>query len=72
MADRCVEDLTAALGYEAERPLDWHIIPGNDVRLHIVSVDCWCQPTDENGIIVHHSLDGREFRELPENLTPDN
>lgn len=40
-----------------------HIIPLDDLREHVTSVDCWCHPTpdvDEPLVIVHHSMDRRE------------
>jgi hypothetical protein len=45
-------------------PLAWaivenHVYPINDVREHSLR-DCWCGPVDDDGVIVHKSLDGRE------------
>ena len=42
-----------------------HIYPVNDLREHSVS-DCWCDPFDDEGIIVHNSLDRRELYERGE------
>ena len=39
------------------------VIPFNDLRLHVRTWDCWCEPTDDDGVIVHHSKDQRELRE---------
>jgi hypothetical protein len=39
-----------------------HVYPVNDLREHSVE-DCWCHPTDDEGVMVHNSLDGREFYE---------
>ena len=39
---------------------DWHVVPVNDLRDHAVSEDCWCGPTNDEGVWVHHSLDRRE------------
>ncbi len=39
------------------------MIPLDDTREHECGEDCWCEPTDGNGILVHHSLDGRESYE---------
>jgi hypothetical protein len=39
-----------------------HVYPINDLREHSLS-DCWCRPTDDDGVIVHNSLDGRELYE---------
>jgi hypothetical protein len=38
------------------------IVPVNDLRRHLPA-SCWCRPSDEDGIIVHHSLDRRELYE---------
>jgi hypothetical protein len=45
-------------------PLAWaivrnHVYPINDLRKHSLR-DCWCRPVDDDGVIVHKSLDGRE------------
>jgi hypothetical protein len=45
-------------------PLAWgitgnHVYPINDLRKHSLR-DCWCRPVDDDGVIVHNSLDGRE------------
>ena len=39
---------------------DWHVVPVNDLRDHAVAEDCWCEPTEDEGVWVHHSLDHRE------------
>lgn len=36
-----------------------HVYPVNDFREHSIT-NCWCQPIDDEGVIVHNSLDGRE------------
>ena len=36
-----------------------HVFPLSDYRPH-VAIDCWCQPTDQDGILVHHAMDERE------------
>ena len=36
------------------------VIPVDDLREHSLC-DCWCEPHDDEGVIVHHSLDGREL-----------
>jgi hypothetical protein len=38
------------------------VIPVDDLRDHSLN-DCWCEPHDDEGVIVHHSLDGRELYE---------
>lgn len=39
-----------------------HVIPLNDQIDHICTSKCWCSPskTDNNQLIIHNSLDGRE------------
>lgn len=37
------------------------VFPLNDLREHDPdSVECWCSPTWDGDILVHHSMDGRE------------
>jgi hypothetical protein len=40
-----------------------HVIPIDDLRPHEEAVTCWCHPTDDEGVTVHHSLDQRESYE---------
>jgi hypothetical protein len=42
-----------------------HVVPVDDLREHSVT-GCWCRPTDDDGILVHNSLDGREHYERGE------
>jgi hypothetical protein len=42
-----------------------HVYPINDLREHSLA-DCWCRPIDDDGIIGHNSLDGRELYECGE------
>lgn len=47
----------------------WHVLPINDIKEHIESEDCECEPTvevQENGnvVIVHNAFDGREGVEM--------
>lgn len=37
-----------------------HVIPIDDLRPHTETWRCWCQPTADDGVWVHHSLDKRE------------
>lgn len=37
-----------------------HVIPHGDYRQHIASEMCWCHPTNDEGVMVHHSIDKRE------------
>lgn len=39
---------------------DMHVVPLNDLRDHEAEETCWCRPTEDEGVWVHHSLDGRE------------
>lgn len=43
-----------------------HVRPLGDLRPHDESHQCWCKPTDDEGVWVHHSLDRREFIERRE------
>lgn len=45
--------------------VDWEIIgqdviPRNDLVAHSLGEGCWCRPTYDEGIMVHHSMDRRE------------
>lgn len=42
-----------------------HVIPLDDLRPHSLT-DCWCQPFDDEGVIVHNSMDQRERYERGE------
>jgi hypothetical protein len=42
-----------------------HVYPVDDLREHAVT-DCWCGPVDDDGIVIHNSLDGREMYERGE------
>jgi len=46
----------------------YHVIPLNDLREHSSDSDkpCWCKPHEEDGVIVHNSMDGREQFETGE------
>lgn len=45
-----------------------HVVPVDDLREHSTDSDkpCWCNPTIEDGVIVHNSMDGREHFETGE------
>lgn len=45
-----------------------HVVPVNDLREHSTDSDkaCWCKPREEDGVIVHNSMDGREAFETGE------
>jgi hypothetical protein len=38
---------------------DRHVMPISDLREH-AERGCWCGPTDDEGVMVHHSMDRRE------------
>lgn len=40
-----------------------HVMPIDDLLSHSESAKCWCGPTPDNGIFVHHSMDEREATE---------
>ncbi len=46
-----------------------HVLPNCDLRDHIEADNCWCEPTDDDGVTVHHSADGRERVERGERKT---
>jgi len=37
-----------------------HVLPVGDLKEHEESIDCWCRPQDEDGVVTHNSLDRRE------------
>lgn len=39
-----------------------HVVPLNDLREHSIP-QCWCEPFDDDGVIVHNSADHREHFE---------
>jgi hypothetical protein len=44
-----------------------HVFPIDDLREHVLDLDCWCEPEiDEYGVVVHNSLDLRELYERGE------
>jgi hypothetical protein len=50
----------------------YHIVPLDDWREHELILSCWCRPVWEchpvwdKGVVVHHSMDGREAYERGE------
>jgi len=44
---------------------DKHVIPVADRVVHNEATDCWCHPTYDEGVWVHHSTDRREAEENP-------
>jgi hypothetical protein len=51
--------------YMAWKMVGLQVIPVDDLREHSAT-GCWCRPTDDDGIAVHNSLDGREQYERGE------
>lgn len=48
-------------GDEQER--EQHIVPLDDLKEHEIHRFCWCRPVataDDDDVLVHNSLDGRE------------
>lgn len=45
-----------------------HIFPCDDLRPHDTEhgLGCWCRPFEDDGMIVHNSMDGREAFERGE------
>lgn len=39
---------------------DVHVLPINDLKDHIERSDCWCRPQEDEGVIIHNSMDRRE------------
>lgn len=37
-----------------------HVIPEADLKPHVESDCCWCDPYDDDGVVVHNSMDRRE------------
>jgi len=45
----------------------YHVYPVNDFREHVTDGSpCWCKPTEDEGVIIHNSMDGREKIETGE------
>jgi hypothetical protein len=39
------------------------IVPGDDLREHTTDDVCWCKPREDDGVIIHNSMDQREIYE---------
>jgi hypothetical protein len=37
-----------------------HVVPIEDLKPHFLDGDCWCCPTHDVDLFVHHSMDRRE------------
>lgn len=42
------------------------LIPLNDLRPHDENGNCWCKPYDDDGVLTHKAMDGREAYETGE------
>ena len=42
---------------------DAQVIPRDDLKPHTQDLACWCKPTVDEGVTIHHSLDQRETYE---------
>ena len=40
-----------------------HVVPCQDLKEHDVDGACWCHPYEDEGVIVHNSMDRREHYE---------
>jgi hypothetical protein len=43
-----------------------HVVPYQDLKPHGVVGECWCHPYEDDGVIVHNSMDKRERYERGE------
>lgn len=43
-----------------------HVVPVDDLRPHDANASCWCRPTKDDGVWIHHSIDRREEYERGE------
>lgn len=46
-----------------------HVVPKNDLKPHTLKINCWCKPFMDDEVIVHNSLDRREYVERGEAYT---
>ena len=37
-----------------------HVSPIDDIKMHDLGTDCFCRPQNDEGVVVHNSLDQRE------------
>jgi len=42
----------------------YHVVPIDDLREHIIDESCWCHPHEDDGTIIHNSMDLREKYEM--------
>lgn len=43
-----------------------HVVPVNDTHEHDLTLNCWCKPKVDDGVVIHNSFDGRELFERGE------
>lgn len=63
MTEKAVLGWAVVPGYDGQ-----HAVPVQDLRVHVVSADCWCKPVDkaegdldfEGSYWAHNSMDRRE------------
>lgn len=48
----------------SDNPLE--VMPIGDLREHNTGSECWCHPIESEGILLHNSMDQREFYERGE------
>ena len=59
------EQVSKGWRYHTDHRTPRHVWPENDMTRHVVNgQQCWCKPATEDGVVIHHSLDGREEREI--------
>lgn len=57
--------------YTSELDAFIHVAPLDDLRPHVLSTECWCRPLfddEEDTLLNHNSMDGREAFERGERL----
>lgn len=67
---RAAFDTEQAMTGKTNHTIAWkvdrnHVYPINDLREHSL-IGCWCGATDDDGVMVHNSLDRREMYERGE------
>lgn len=50
----------------AEHEFIPNVVPVDDMREHEPGTGCWCEPTLDDGVIIHNSMDNREAYERGE------
>lgn len=63
MADHLPDDCYCTFNYpcgDQDARRFEHVIPVGDLREHRCAPRCWCEPTEDGGVIIHNSLDERE------------